>query len=155
MKMMNPEGEALYYNAVDKGGKIQYVMKGIGDTMIIGRDKQKKEIPHFHTGGAGRGIPPATRLQMRLIPLPAHGPRAALCAGFLLALAHVSLASGRPPFFFWKKATFSSRGRKFTPPEHLSRHGGAVGAREGKTKGGRFHSARLIHFADALAFQHS
>jgi len=47
MKMMNPEGEALYYNAVDKGGKIQYVMKGIGDTMIIGRDKQKKKSRIF------------------------------------------------------------------------------------------------------------
>lgn len=47
MKMMNQTGEALYYNAVDKGGKICYVLQGIGNTVIIGRDKQRKKSRIF------------------------------------------------------------------------------------------------------------
>lgn len=47
MKMINPKGEAVYYNIVTKGGKDQFVVKGIGDTMIIGRDRQKKKSRIF------------------------------------------------------------------------------------------------------------
>lgn len=47
MKMVNPKGEALYYNIVTKNGKDQFVLKGIGDTLIIGRDRQKKKSRIF------------------------------------------------------------------------------------------------------------
>ena len=48
MKMVNKAtGEALYYNLVEKNGKIQYVLKGIGSTLILGRDKQKKKSRIF------------------------------------------------------------------------------------------------------------
>ena len=47
MKMVNDKGEALYYNIVNKGGKDQFVLKGIGSTLIIGRDRQKKKSRIF------------------------------------------------------------------------------------------------------------
>lgn len=47
MKMVNAKGEALYYNVVQKNGKVQYVMKAIGDTVILGRDRQKKKSRIF------------------------------------------------------------------------------------------------------------
>lgn len=47
MKMVNDKGEALYYNVVQKNGKVQYVMKAIGDTVILGRDRQKKKSRIF------------------------------------------------------------------------------------------------------------
>lgn len=47
MKMVNAKGEAIYYNVVEKSGKIQYVMKGIGDTVILGRDRQKRKSRIF------------------------------------------------------------------------------------------------------------
>ena len=37
MKMVNGRGEAVYYNVVEKAGKLQFVVKGIGDTMVIGQ----------------------------------------------------------------------------------------------------------------------
>lgn len=40
-KMVNDKGEALYYNVVERRGKIAYMMRGIGDTVIVGRDRQK------------------------------------------------------------------------------------------------------------------
>lgn len=47
MKMVNEKGEALYYNVVEKAGRVQYVMKGIGDTVILGRDRQKRKSRIF------------------------------------------------------------------------------------------------------------
>ena len=47
MKMANGKGEAVYYNIVEKNGKLQFVVKGIGETMVIGRDKQKKKSRIF------------------------------------------------------------------------------------------------------------
>ena len=46
-RMENAKGEALYYNVVEKNGKVQYVLKGIGSTLILGRDKQKKKSRIF------------------------------------------------------------------------------------------------------------
>lgn len=48
MKMINKAtGEAVYYNIVTKGGKDQFVVKGIGATMVIGRDRQKRKSRIF------------------------------------------------------------------------------------------------------------
>ena len=46
-RMENAKGEALYYIVVVKNGKVQYVLKGIGSTLILGRDKQKKKSRIF------------------------------------------------------------------------------------------------------------
>ena len=46
-RMENAKGESLYYNVVEKNGKVQYVLKGIGSTLILGRDKQKKKSRIF------------------------------------------------------------------------------------------------------------
>lgn len=47
MKMVNEKGEAIYFNHVHKNGKLQCVLKGIGETMIIGRDRQKMKSRTF------------------------------------------------------------------------------------------------------------
>lgn len=47
MKLVNDKGEAVYYNPVVKNGKDQYIIKGIGDTVIIGRDRQKLKSRTF------------------------------------------------------------------------------------------------------------
>lgn len=47
MKLVNDKGEAVYYNPVVKNGKDQYIIKGIGYTMIIGRDRQKLKSRTF------------------------------------------------------------------------------------------------------------
>ena len=41
MKMVNDKGEAVYYNPVEKHGRLEFVIKGIGDTIVVGRDRQK------------------------------------------------------------------------------------------------------------------
>ena len=38
MKLVNDKGEAVYYNFVTKNGKDQWIIKGIGETKVIGRD---------------------------------------------------------------------------------------------------------------------
>lgn len=47
MKMVNDKGDAVYYNPVVKNGKDQFIIKGIGDTMVIGRDRQKLKSRTF------------------------------------------------------------------------------------------------------------
>ena len=47
MKMVNDKGEALYYNGVTKNGKDVWVLKAIGSTVIVGRDRQKKKSRIF------------------------------------------------------------------------------------------------------------
>lgn len=47
MKMVNDNGERIYFNGVEKGGRIVWVIQGIGDTIIIGRDKQKLKSRTF------------------------------------------------------------------------------------------------------------
>ena len=47
MKLANAKGEAVYYNIVEKNGKLQYVVKGIGDTVVLGRDRQKRKSRIF------------------------------------------------------------------------------------------------------------
>lgn len=47
MKMANEKGEAVYYNPVTKHGKEAWIVKGIGQTMVIGRDRQKLKSRTF------------------------------------------------------------------------------------------------------------
>lgn len=47
MRMINPKGEEVYYNPVEKNGKLVFVVKGIGDTVVIGRDRQKRKSRIF------------------------------------------------------------------------------------------------------------
>lgn len=47
MKLVNAKGDAVYYNVVEKNGKILYAVKGIGDTVVLGRDRQKKKSRIF------------------------------------------------------------------------------------------------------------
>ena len=46
-RMENAKGEALYYNVIMKNGKIQYALKAIGETVILGRDRQKRKYRAF------------------------------------------------------------------------------------------------------------
>lgn len=47
MKMANEKGEAVYFNPVNKNGKLQWIVQGIGSTMVIGRDRQKRKSRTF------------------------------------------------------------------------------------------------------------
>lgn len=48
MKMVNrATGEAVYFNCVTKAGKEVWLVQGIGDTVVIGRDRQKRKSRAF------------------------------------------------------------------------------------------------------------
>ena len=42
MKMANPKGEEVYYNIVEKEGRLRFIVKGINGTM-------KRSRPSFST----------------------------------------------------------------------------------------------------------
>lgn len=52
MKMVNAKGEAVYFNRAWKHGKETWVVQGIGETLVIGRDRQTQE-PYIHPAAAG------------------------------------------------------------------------------------------------------
>ena len=47
MKMANEKGEAVYYNSVEKNGKLFFIIKGLDGTKVIGRDRQRKASRSF------------------------------------------------------------------------------------------------------------
>ncbi|KAB4605890.1 hypothetical protein GMD88_10690 [Pseudoflavonifractor sp. BIOML-A6] len=47
MKLMNLQGQAVYYNVVEKHGKPQYIVKAISGQSIQGRDRQKRKSRTF------------------------------------------------------------------------------------------------------------
>lgn len=47
MKMANEKGEAVYFNSVEKNGKLFFIIKGIDGTKVIGRDRQRKASRSF------------------------------------------------------------------------------------------------------------
>lgn len=47
MKMKNDKGEQVYYNSAVKRGEYVWIIKGIGDTEVIGRDRQKLKSRTF------------------------------------------------------------------------------------------------------------
>lgn len=40
MKLVNGQGQAVYYNCVEKGGKVKFVVKAASGQMLTGRDKE-------------------------------------------------------------------------------------------------------------------
>ena len=68
-KLANAKGEMVYFNLVQKNGKLQWVIKGIGDTVVLGRDRQKKKSRTFtqeaqalHPGSPGGCLSEAQRV---------------------------------------------------------------------------------------------
>ena len=48
MKMINKTtGEAVYFNPIRKNGKDAWIIQGIGSTVVIGRDRQKRKSRVF------------------------------------------------------------------------------------------------------------
>lgn len=47
MKLRNAQGEMVYYNIVEKNGKTQWVIKGIGETVVVGRDRERRKSRSF------------------------------------------------------------------------------------------------------------
>lgn len=47
MKMVNPQGEAVYYNLVEKHNKTRYVIQAASGQVIRGRDRQKAKSLTF------------------------------------------------------------------------------------------------------------
>ena len=46
-RLENDQGGAVYFNPILKHGKEAWVIKGIGDTVILGRDRQKRKYRAF------------------------------------------------------------------------------------------------------------
>lgn len=47
MHMVNDKGEAVYYNPVRKHNKDYWVVKGIGSTVVYGRDRERRKSRSF------------------------------------------------------------------------------------------------------------
>ena len=47
MKMANAKGEEVYYNIVEKEGRVRFIVKGINGTMVLGRDRQRQKSRTF------------------------------------------------------------------------------------------------------------
>ena len=47
MRMINGNGEAIYYNCVIKHNKVKYQIQAASGQNIIGRDKQKRKSRTF------------------------------------------------------------------------------------------------------------
>ena len=47
MRMVNEQGERIYYNLVEKHGQIRYVVQAISGQAIMGRDRQKRKTRTF------------------------------------------------------------------------------------------------------------
>ena len=47
MKLLNSNGQAVYYNCVEKRGKIRYIVLAASGQKLIGRDKQKLKSRSF------------------------------------------------------------------------------------------------------------
>lgn len=47
MRMKNDKGEAVYFNPIRKHGKDQWVIKGIGSTVVLGRGRQRRKSRTF------------------------------------------------------------------------------------------------------------
>lgn len=47
MKMKNEKGEEVYFNLIQKNGKDYWLVQGIGSTLVIGRDRQKRKSRTF------------------------------------------------------------------------------------------------------------
>lgn len=47
MKMVNVQGQAIYYNSAMKHGKLCYIVQAASGQAIIGRDKQKRKTRTF------------------------------------------------------------------------------------------------------------
>lgn len=47
MKLLNSDGQAVYYNIVEKRGKIRYIVLAASGQRLVGRDKQKLKSRSF------------------------------------------------------------------------------------------------------------
>lgn len=47
MKLMNRQGQAVYYNVVEKHGKIRYQIQAASGQTLRGRDRQKRKSRTF------------------------------------------------------------------------------------------------------------
>jgi len=47
MKMINGQGQAIYYNIVEKRGKLRYIVLAASGQAILGRDREKRNSRTF------------------------------------------------------------------------------------------------------------
>ncbi len=47
MKMINGQGQAVYYNIVEKRGKLRYIVLAASGQPILGRDREKRNSRTF------------------------------------------------------------------------------------------------------------
>lgn len=46
-RLRNEDGQAVYFNTVEKGGKLRYVVAAISGQTLRGRDRQKRKSRTF------------------------------------------------------------------------------------------------------------
>lgn len=61
-KLANAKGEMVYFNLVQKNGKLQWVIKGIGGHGGAGQGSPEEEVPHLHPGSPGGCLSEAQRV---------------------------------------------------------------------------------------------
>lgn len=47
MKLANKDGQAIYYNQVEKNGKAAFIVKALSGQSIEGRDREKRKSRTF------------------------------------------------------------------------------------------------------------
>lgn len=47
MKLLNSDGQAVYYNIVEKRGNLRYIVLAASGQRLVGRDKQKLKSRSF------------------------------------------------------------------------------------------------------------
>ena len=62
MRMINDKGEAVYFNPIRKNGKDQWLIQGIGSTVVLGRDRQRRKSRTFTQWAPGGPLPCPARL---------------------------------------------------------------------------------------------
>lgn len=60
MHMINDKGEAVYFNPIRKNGKDQWLIQGIGSTIVLGRDRQRRKSRTFFSTPAATRTPRPT-----------------------------------------------------------------------------------------------
>ena len=54
MKGINQQGQAVYYNVVEKHGKIRYQIQAASGQVLQGRDRQKRKSRYGGAAAVGR-----------------------------------------------------------------------------------------------------
>ena len=102
-RLENSRGEALYYNVVEKNGKIQYVLKGIGSTVILSGTSREGDLEFSPKRHRLSSTFDGTVLKSHTDIVHKAAAQLWAAVAFLLAPLKLPLPSGYRFSFFQKK----------------------------------------------------